>query len=202
LKAACQSGQLKCKNRLFSLSSFAPDIHPEYVDSFVKSLGDVSQRLVEEPTQLNLISGDEADNTRKAYEKVTREPADFPRQRTKPINKFKDSLIAALTRVYQSLLSILLGLAVFGLVLKYVSSFFACNQEKNSWLPLVSIILTCILVRVVLMAYIDATSFPIGLHYLWSVVPLMLMAMALGVSYLVEISSLISKRIRRALASY
>ncbi|NET07057.1 MAG: hypothetical protein F6K16_20625, partial [Symploca sp. SIO2B6] len=41
LKAACQSGQLKCKNRLFSLSSFAPDIHPEYVDSFVKSLGDV-----------------------------------------------------------------------------------------------------------------------------------------------------------------
>lgn len=181
IKQACQSGKLNCKERRFSLSSFAPDIRAEYFQPFVKALVTLSINLIPCSLNLNLSSGEEDINLRKLYyEKITREPADFFRQRQQPFNKIKDLLIVGLCWIYKFLFSILTGLAIIGIGLA------VWKREKP--VAIAYILFSFIIIRLLLFAYIDATSYPIatGCRYLRPILPLLWLGIAMGVSSLVE----------------
>lgn len=194
VKAACQSGELKCKHRRFSLSSFAPDIRAEYVQPFASAIATLSANLISCSLNLNLGSGEEDVNFRKTYyEKITRESADFILQRQQPINQIKDKLTAGLCGVYKFLFPILAGSAVIGIGLA-VTGWRKSAAAQSIPRAIAWILLSFIVIRVLLFAYIDATSYPIGTgcRYLRPVLPLMWLGMAIGVSYL---AGKVSKRL-------
>lgn len=180
VKLACQSGKLNCKERRFSLSSFAPDIRTEYFQPFVRALVTLSINLIPCSLNLNLSSGEEDIKLRKMYyEKITREPADFILQRQQPMNQLKDILIVGLCGIYKFLFPILAGLAVIGIGL--------AGWKREKPIAIAIILFSFIIIRVLLFAYIDATSYPIatGCRYLRPILPLMWLGIAIGVSSLV-----------------
>lgn len=196
---ACKSGKLKCNGTSSSLFSFAPTIRSEYVKPFFTSLVNLSQELVNQTLSLNLSSGEEDLNLRKTYyENITREPADFIKQRNQPFNKLKDSLITIISEVYKFLFPPLLVIAVIGIILRHISAVVRHSKQATGVpLYIIWLMLLCILIRIILIAYIDATSFPGGFRYLLPIVPLMLMVVAVGISYLIESLSLVRRIIVR-----
>ncbi len=194
IKIACQSGELTCKDRRFSLSSFAPDLRAEYVQPFVSAIASLSANLIPCSLTLNLASGEEDLNLRKTYyEKITRESAEFILQRQQPVNQIKDKFIVGLCGIYKFLFPILAGSAVIGIGLA-VTAGGKPTAAQSIPIAIASILLSFILIRVLLFAYIDATSYPIGTgcRYLRPVLPLMWLGMAMGVS---SLAGRLSKRL-------
>jgi hypothetical protein len=193
LEAACKSGKLRCSDTSFPLLSFAPKIHSEYVKPFFISMGNLSHELVKQNLIIKLSYGEENLNLRKTYEKITRERADFFKQRNKPFNQLKDNLIIYLSKLYKFLLPPLIGVAMIGLTLRHLVALRYSERPIGVPFYITWMMLLCILARVILIAYIDATSFPVGFRYLWPIVPVMLMIVAIGVSYLTETLSLVRR---------
>lgn len=190
LKLACNSGLLTCSKRS-SLSSFAPNIRSEYLKPFLISVGSTSARLINGTTEINLGSGQEDEPTRKKYERITREPVNFINQRNQSLNKLKDELTILIAKAYKAIFPILLTSAIFGVVLQSASSLNYRNTIQEVPLYILWIILSYLLVRMLLVAYIDATSFPGDFRYLWPTAPLLLMSMSIGTSYLFRVVKLV-----------
>lgn len=184
IEIACNSGVLKCqKNNLSFVSSFAPSINFDYIKSFLKSLRKLTYELADEITSLDTSSGQEDKWLIEEYAKLNREPTDLLLQHNKQINGIKNNVIQGITKVYQVVFTLLLGLGIFGIFLQHVFSFKQKSKVKEVPLDVLWLILLCIVARVVLMAYVDATSFPGGGRYLWCVLPFVLMSMSIGTSY-------------------
>lgn len=190
IKTACSSSQLKCKNSNLWLSSFAPT-DSEYLGYFLHSLDSVSHTLVNGISVIDLSSGQQDDFIRKKYEVIAREPAEILSDRSKSINQQKDKLITFISTVYQYVFPILLGSALLGLILQHLSSWNYRNIATEVPLHVLWIFLSCVVVRVGLVAYIDATSFPGDFRYLWPAAPLLLMSVSIGVSYLTRVVHLL-----------
>lgn len=192
IKAACSSGRLKCNNHDLLLSSFVP-MDSEYLEYFPQSLASVSNTLLHGMNETDLDSGLEDNFVRKKFEKIIKEPAGILSRRADYLNQYKDKLIISIGTVYKGVLSIFVGCATVGLILQHMSSMNYRRGVKEVPLHILWLFLLCIAVRVVLVTYIDTTSFPGDFRYLWPVIPLLLMSISIGVSYLVGTANLLRK---------
>lgn len=191
IKYACISKRLSCNNSLFSISAFSPEIRSEYIKPFLKSFSKVSQTLLNQMLIVNLNDGEKDLSHRKTfYEKITREPFNFIKYRDIPVNQLKDKFIYSISALYKFCFPILLGISTISLILGHLKN--KTYKKVSVTIPLIVILmmLLTMILRVTLVAYIDTTSFPADFRYLWSIVPLLLMNVAIGMSYFIAIFNL------------
>ncbi|MBW4639702.1 MAG: hypothetical protein KME05_16010 [Gloeocapsa sp. UFS-A4-WI-NPMV-4B04] len=188
VNVACQSGSLRCKRKSFLSSSIPnPGINSSEFILFMNGIGSLSKELlISSLTPLQLSSGEEDIAHRKVYyEKITREPANFIQERSQ-LNTFKNRLIESVSRLYNLFIPALVGAAGIGLFVEHIFAFLPKYKFQKTHIPLIIayIIFSCICVRVLLFAYLSVKSIPPAPRYIWPVAPLMLLIVAIGVSYL------------------
>ena len=185
IKSACDAKTIKCNNLNFSLPSVNVKIRSEYIKPFFNSIVKLSRRLIVKTSEINLTAGNASTEIREAYyTRITREPVNFLEQRDRSMNKFKDNLIILISEIYKFCFPPLLGLGVVGIVLQHISNLKKSKQIINVELTIIWLMLLSVLTRLLIFAWIDATSYPIlgGMRYLWPIFPLVLMLIAIGVS--------------------
>ncbi|MEH2380966.1 MAG: hypothetical protein V7K27_19120 [Nostoc sp.] len=191
IKSACISGRLSCNNSIFSISAFSPEIRSEYIKPFLKSFSKLSQTLLNQMLMVNLNDGEkDLSHRKKFYERITRESFDFIKYRNLPVNQLKDKFIYSICALYKFCLPILLGISTISLILGHLKGVNYKKVSARIPLIIILIMLLTIILRVALIAYIDTTSFPGDFRYLWPIVPLLLMSVAIGISYFIEIFNL------------
>ncbi|MBO9999295.1 MAG: hypothetical protein J7641_09865 [Cyanobacteria bacterium SID2] len=178
---ACDRNLLRCKAQDFA--SFVPSLSTEILQPWLYGIARLSYNLTTSSLPLKLDSGVEDIELRQQYyAKITREPADFFQRRQQLFDRFKDGVVTVVSRSYQLAFPVLLGLAVLGFLVELVC--FRDSRLIPLWLS--GILLFCIVVRVVLVAYVDVTSWSVdrGDRYLRPVLPSLWLLMCIGVSYL------------------
>lgn len=184
VNAACQSEALNCEKD--KLLAFLPDSNPQYIQKFFQSFGKLSQSLINSSLILKLDSGEEDKALRSQYyAKITREPANFIAFRIRVINIWKDRFIRLMSEMYKRGFIILLGISTFGFTLEAIFLIQTKCKDRMRSIAVLSLILSCILVRIVLIAYIDVTSWPVdaGDRYLRPVLPMLWLMICLGIVY-------------------
>lgn len=179
--AACQSKTLTCESE--KILAFLPDFHPEYLPLWARSIGKLSNSLLQSSLILKLDSGEVDQNIRsRYYAKMTRESANFIEQRSQNINQFKDRLVLLISRLYKIGFTVLLGLAAIGFILEVINLSRMKFKEKRFPLIFLGILISCIIIRVVLIAYIDVTSWSVdtGDRYLRPILPMFWLIICLG----------------------
>lgn len=180
---ACHAKTLKCESE--KPLAFLPDFHFQYVPLWVKSIGKLSHSLIQSSLVLKLDSGEEDRELREQYyAKITREPADFFDERSYRINQLKDRLIFASHRIYKLGFTVLLGLSFMGLGLEAIALVRTKCRDRSISLTFIVLILSCIIIRVVLIAYIDVTSWFVdaGDRYLRPVLPMLWLLICIGLT--------------------
>lgn len=190
VNAACQSGSLRCKRKSFLGSSIPnPGINSSEFILLMNGIGSLGKELlINSLTPLQLYSGEEDIAHRKVYyEKITREQANFIQQRSQ-LNKFKNRLIESVSSLYNLFIPVLVGAAAIGLFIEHIFAFLCKDKFQKPRIPLTIayIIFSCICVRVLLFAYLSVKSIPPAPRYIWPVAPLILLIVAIGVSYLAK----------------
>ncbi|MBW4554984.1 MAG: hypothetical protein KME59_03425 [Trichormus sp. ATA11-4-KO1] len=188
IKSACISGKLSCNNTILTLPALSIEVRNEYVKPFLESFRNITQRLINEILILNLSNGEQDLSHRKQfYEKITRESSNFIGNRNFAVNQLKDKFIYWISEAYKFCFPVLLGVSIISLTLGNIKDVI--YEKKIRKIPLIVIlsILLTIILRITLVAYIDTTSFPGSFRYLWNIVPLLLMNVAIGLSYFYEI---------------
>ncbi|WP_158413156.1 hypothetical protein [Baaleninema simplex] len=181
IETACDRDLLRCKSR--NIASFVPSLSWDILQPWLQSSLRLSYNLTTSSLPLKLDSGVEDIAFRQRYySHITREPADFFRRRAFPLNQLKDRLITAVSDLYRLAFPAIFGLAVLGYGLELLA--FGTPRLVPLWLS--GVLLFCIATRVVLVAYIDVTSWSVegGDRYLRPVLPLLWCLMSLGVFYL------------------
>lgn len=184
IEIACQSKTLICDSEKFV--KFLPDFHREYIFLWAKSIGKLSKHLIQSSLILKLDSGEEDRQLRKQYyATITREPADFIDRRLQNVNKFKDRLILSISRIYQIGFTVLLGMSAIGLMLETIILMKTKFQDRSLPLTFFALVMSGIMIRVVLIAYIDVTSWSVdaGDRYLRPVLPMLWLVICIGVVY-------------------
>ncbi len=180
VRDACELKQLSCRET--QGLGFLPQLHWGYVRPLLQSIGDLGDRLLDSSLILKLDSGVESQQLRQQYySKITRESADFFEFRKLTINQFKDRAIACISQIYRWCFSVLLGWAAIGMGMAIVSS----SIGRSIPFYLVILALCCISVRILLVAYIDVTSWSVGEgdRYLRPLLPMLWLMMGIGVNY-------------------
>jgi hypothetical protein len=184
INTVCQAKTLTCDSE--KVLAFLPDFHPEYISLWGKSIGKLSKNLIQSSLILKLDSGEEDRQIRKQYyATITREPADFIDRRLQNVNKFKDRLILSISRIYQIGFTVLLGMSVIGFMLETIILMKTKFQDRSLPLTFFALVMSGIMIRVVLIAYIDVTSWPVdaGDRYLRPVLPMLWLVICIGVVY-------------------
>ena len=154
VNGACEQGWLNCQPR--RRASFIPRISGDLIGPWLMSSLHLGRQLTHSSLVLRLDSGlEDLELRERYYRQITREPADFFQARSNPLNQAKDRLIQELSHLYQLLFPICLGLSLLG----WLWSF---SHPSPKLLILAVILLLCILVRLLLVAYIDVSSWPVG----------------------------------------
>jgi hypothetical protein len=180
VQEACNLHQLMCRET--QRLGFLPQLHAEYVLPFFHSIGKLGDRLLDSSLILKLDSGVEDEQLRQQYySKITREKATFFKDRTLAMNQFKDQAIALISQLYRGIFPILLGWAAIGIGMAVVTPSF--RQSLPFYLLILA--LCCIGTRVLLVAYIDVTSWSVGEgdRYLRPVLPMLWLAIGVGSQY-------------------
>lgn len=196
IDAACQNSKLNCKRSNLAVPTLSIEMRREYIKPFFESLNNQFRILITEVPRLNFsyIGGDI--NFRKQhYEKATRESAEFLKIRSQPLNLFKDKLINLIYQTYKFIFPVLIGISLLSLIWQHFICLKYTNRATNIPLSIIWILLSCILIRIFTIAYIDATSFPGGIHYLWPIVPLILMIIACSLSEFYNYSKFIHRKL-------
>ncbi|MBD2494564.1 hypothetical protein [Nostoc sp. FACHB-280] len=191
IKSACLSEKLSCSNNYLALPTLSIEGRDEYIKPFLKSFSKITQKLVNEILILNLTNGEEnLAHRKKFYEKVTREPFDFIKYRNTAFNQLKDKFIYWIAEVYKFCFPVILVTSLISLLLAHTNGI--TSKKVSLRIPLIIVItmLLTMIMRITLIAYIDTTSFPGGFRYVWNIVPLLLMNIAIGMSYFYEIFSI------------
>ncbi|MGC9504387.1 hypothetical protein [Baaleninema sp.] len=181
IETACDRSLLRCQPQ--NIASFVPSLSWDILQPWLQSSLRLSYNLTTSSLTLKLDSGvEDIPFRQRYYSQITREPADFFQQRAFPLNRLKDQFVTAVSRLYQWLFPIVFGVAVVG----YVLELLALSQPRLVPLWLSGVLLFCVATRVVLVAYIDVTSWSVegGDRYLRPVLPLLWLLMSLGVFYL------------------
>jgi hypothetical protein len=181
VESACQSKTLTCESE--KPLAFLPDFHPQYLPLWAKSIGKLSNSFLQSSLILKLDSGEVDQNLRsRYYAKITREPANFVERRSQNLNQFKDRLIVSISRLYQIGFTVLLGLATISFILESITLIFTKFPERSLPITFIGIVLSCIIIRVVLIAYIDITSWSVdtGDRYLRPVLPMLWLTICIG----------------------
>jgi hypothetical protein len=182
--AACQAKTLSCESE--KPLAFLPDFHLQYIPLWVKSIGKLNQSLIQSSLILKLDSGEEDRELRSQYyARITREPADFIDGRSQNINQFKDRLIFAISKIYNIGFTVLLGLSAIGFGLEAIGLIQTKGQVRSISLGFLGLVLSCIIVRIVLIAYIDVTSWSVdaGDRYLRPILPMFWLFACIGFIY-------------------
>jgi hypothetical protein len=180
VKEACTLHKLSCRGTQRLV--FFPQIHAEYVRPFLQSIGVLGDRLLDSSLILKLDSGVEDEKFRQHYySKITREKANFFQERTLEINQFKDRVIVLISKIYQWCFPILLGWSAIGIGMAMGTP----SLGRSLPLYLFILALCCIGVRILLVAYIDVTSWSVGEgdRYLRPVLPMLWLMMGVGSQY-------------------
>ncbi|MDY6938525.1 MAG: hypothetical protein SWY16_12740 [Cyanobacteriota bacterium] len=190
IKIACQENRLNCHRSNFS--SFSPKFHPEYIGYFGESLVMLAQNSIGSALDLNLSPGYENDELYQThYQEIARESLEFRKQYSE--HSIEVSAIEVWTKLYEFLLPILFGLSILGVLAKIwpTSSFLS---RASIPISVFGVFISCTLTRLLLISYIRTVSMPVkGFRYLWPGVPFLLLAIAIGFSYLIPIIFKINK---------
>lgn len=183
VNGACDRNLLNCKSPGFT--SFIPSLSLEVLQPWLKSSLRLGYQLSVSSLTLKLDSGVEDVALRQQYyAEIARESADFFKLRSQPGNRFKDTLLVAMAGLYRVGFAVVLGLALMGWGLAWRLG----NSGRSLPLFLGAILLFCIIVRLVLVAYIDVTSWPVqgGDRYLRPVLPCFWLLLVFGVEYFTQ----------------
>lgn len=180
---ACQAKTLICDSD--KTLAFLPDFKFNYIPLWTKSLAKLSQSFLKSTLILKLDSGEEDRQLRQQYyARITREPADFMDERSRVVNRIKDRIILALGSLYQAGFAVILGLSTLGFILETIALIGTKFQRRSLSLTCLGLLLSCILIRLVLIAYIDVTSWSVeaGDRYLRPVLPLLWLILCIGLT--------------------
>lgn len=184
VNVACQAQTLNCETE--KTLAFLPDFHLNNIKIWAKSLGRLSQSLLKSSLILKLDSGEEDRQLRQQYyARITREPADFFDERSLGFNKVKDRAIGVISSLYTAGFTILLGLSAIGFSLETLALIRTKFKRRSRTLAFLVLLLSCTIVRLVLIAYIDVTSWSVaaGDRYLRPVLPLLWLTLCIGFLY-------------------
>ncbi len=174
VNGACERDWLDCQPQ--TIVSFVPSLSGNLVIPWLRRSGELGYQLTRSSLVLRLDSGLEDIELRETYyRQITREAADFIEARSLRVNQVKDALIIAVSQLYQWLFPILLGLAVLGWG-------WGGRSAPRGLLIGAGMLLWCILVRLLLVAYIDVTSWSVGAgdRYLRPVLPAFWLLLVIG----------------------
>jgi hypothetical protein len=174
VNGACERNWLNCQPQ--TIVSFVPSLSGNLVIPWLRRSGELGYQLTRSSLVLRLDSGlEDIELRERYYREITREAADFIEARSLPGNQVKDALITAVSQLYQWLFPVLLGLAVLG----WIGGGLSASQGR---LIGAGLLLWCIVVRVLLVAYIDVTSWSVGAgdRYLRPVLPAFWLLMVIG----------------------
>ncbi|TAN99397.1 MAG: hypothetical protein EYR95_10560 [Phormidium sp. SL48-SHIP] len=174
VNGACERNWLDCQPQTWV--SFVPSLSGNLVIPWLRRSGELGYQLTRSSLVLRLDSGlEDIELRERYYREITREAADFIEARSLPGNQVKDALITAVSQLYQWLFPVLLGLAVLGWLWGGLSA-------SQGLLIGAGILLWCIVVRVLLVAYIDVSSWSVGAgdRYLRPVLPAFWLLMVIG----------------------
>lgn len=180
---ACQAKTLNCESE--KPFAFLPDFHFQYISLWIKSIEKLSHSLMQSSLVLKLDSGEEDRELREQYyAKITREPADFLDARSHRVNQFKDRLIFAISRIYNLVFTVLLGLSFIGFWLEIIILVRTKFRERSISFTFLELLLSGLVIRVVLIAYIDVTSWFVdtGDRYLRPVLPMFWLVICIGLT--------------------
>ncbi|WP_159786407.1 hypothetical protein [Sodalinema gerasimenkoae] len=175
VNGACERGWLDCQPQ--RRASFIPSLSRDLIQPWLMSTLRLGHQLTRSSLVLRLDSGlEDIELRERYYQQITREAADFFQARSQPLNQVKDVLIRGISHLYQVLFPICLGLGLLG----WIWSF---THPSPKLLILAAILLLCILVRLLLVAYIDVTSWPVGAgdRYLRPLLPALWLLMVMGI---------------------
>ncbi|MFP4651140.1 MAG: hypothetical protein ACLFM4_01800 [Phormidium sp.] len=174
VNGACERNWLDCQPQ--TIVSFIPSLTGDLVMPWLRRSGELGYQLTRSSLVLRLDSGlEDIELRERYYRQITREAADFIEARSLPANQLKDALITAVSKLYQWLFPVLLGLAVLGWI-------WGGLRVSQGLLIGAGMLLWCILVRVLLVAYIDVTSWSVGAgdRYLRPVLPAFWLLLVIG----------------------
>lgn len=175
VNGACERGWLDCQPQ--GRASFIPSLSGDIIGPWLSSSARLAHQLTRSSLVLRLDSGIEDIALREQYyQQITREAADFFQARSEPINQAKDVLIRGISRLYQLLFPVCLGLGLLGWI-------WSLSRPNPKLLILAAILLLCILVRLLLVAYIDVTSWSVGAgdRYLRPLLPALWLLIVIGI---------------------
>ncbi|HIK33140.1 MAG TPA: hypothetical protein IGS17_17045 [Oscillatoriales cyanobacterium M59_W2019_021] len=183
IDTACHAKTLNCEFE--KPLAFLPDFHFQYIPLWVNSIGKLSHRLMQSSLVLKLDSGEEDRELREQYyAQITREPANFFNERSYLVNQFKDRSIFAISRIFNLGFTVLLGLSSIGFGLEAIALVRTKFRDRSISFAFLGLLLSCIVIRVVLIAYIDVTSWFVdsGDRYLRPILPMFWLVICIGLT--------------------